>query len=120
MSMIIEREEMVANKAMATALRNWPMFLLAACLGLCVNLVSNIVIKTAGSTALKVLAAMRGPLVIMSGMFLFVEHVTVLQFVGYTVALAGFIWYNAAKAQQHVHNDTLPAPDKEPLVARSP
>lgn len=100
MSALTELPLMLRSDAFGTVLRHWPMFLLAACMGLCVNLASNVVIKTAGSTALKVLAAMRGPLVILSGIFLFVEHVAPLQFVGYSIALAGFIWYNWIKSQQ--------------------
>ena len=42
------------NDALGIVLANWPLFLLAASLGLIVNLISLYIIKTSGSTALKV------------------------------------------------------------------
>ncbi len=48
----------------------------------------------------QVLAAVRGPLLVMSGMVLFKERVTLLEFLGYTITLCGFAWYNAAKTKQ--------------------
>ena len=38
----------------------------------------------------QVLAAMRGPLVVMSGVMLFKERVTAIECVGYSIALVGF------------------------------
>lgn len=54
MSLATEYPVMVRNDAFGIAARNWPLFLVAACAGLCVNLLSNVIIKIAGSTALKV------------------------------------------------------------------
>ena len=45
---------MVKNDALGIAVRNWPLFVLAASLGLFVNLISLFIIKVSGSTALKV------------------------------------------------------------------
>ena len=42
------------SDALGIVLANWPLFLLAASLGLIVNLISLYIIKTSGSTALKV------------------------------------------------------------------
>jgi hypothetical protein len=48
----------------------------------------------------QVLAAVRGPIVVLLGVMLFAEFVSVLEFVGYSIALAGFVWYNFAKVAQ--------------------
>ena len=49
------------NDALGIVLANWPLFLLAASLGLIVNLISLYIIKTSGSTALKVRLYSVGP-----------------------------------------------------------
>mmetsp|Transcript_38916 Transcript_38916/g.86567 ORF Transcript_38916/g.86567 Transcript_38916/m.86567 type:complete len:345 (+) Transcript_38916:147-1181(+) len=100
MSFFTEYPTMVKNNSFEVVTANWPLFLAAASMGLCVNLISNVIIKLSGSTTLKVLSAMRGPLVVLSGVFIFQEHVSWIEFVGYIVALTGFVWYNFAKTHQ--------------------
>lgn len=50
-------------------------FFAAATLGLAVNFLSNLIIKLSSATTVKLLAAVRGPLVVLSGMLLFAELV---------------------------------------------
>ncbi|KXZ48371.1 hypothetical protein GPECTOR_28g778 [Gonium pectorale] len=79
----------------------YPMyFLLAASLGLVVNVLGVIIIKLSSATTLKVLAAVRGPIVVMCGVMLFAEAVTAIEFFGYSIALVGFIWYQYALTQK--------------------
>jgi hypothetical protein len=75
-------------------------FFLAACMGLVVNVVGVIIMKLSSATTMKVLAAVRGPIVVMCGIVLFAEMVSPIEFMGYSVALVGFVWYNYAKAVQ--------------------
>jgi hypothetical protein len=56
-------------------LNNIPYFIAAATLGLAVNFLSNLIIKLSSATTVKLLAAVRGPLVVLSGMLLFAEMV---------------------------------------------
>lgn len=45
MSAATELPKMIKADASAIVLANWPLFIVAACMGLCVNLISLIVIK---------------------------------------------------------------------------
>ena len=60
MSAATEYPRMVKNDGWGIVVRNWPLFLLAASLGLLVNLISLFIIKTSGSTALKVGGEVQG------------------------------------------------------------
>ncbi|GIL76150.1 hypothetical protein Vretimale_5718 [Volvox reticuliferus] len=99
-SAIREYPSMVANKALSIVTSNPVHFLMAAVLGLVVNILGVTIIKLSSATTLKVLAAVRGPIVVMCGVMLFSEAVTVIEFVGYSIALAGFIWYQYALTQK--------------------
>lgn len=92
LSLVLESPMMIRNGALDIALQNWPTFLLAATLGLAVNLLGNVIIQLSGSTALKLLATVRGPIVVLSGVLLFAETVSTLELCGYSVALVGFVW----------------------------
>lgn len=87
-------------------------FLLAGSLGMMVNVLAINIIKLSSATTLKVLAAVRGPLVVMCGVVLFAEKVTLVELLGYSVALVGFVWYNYAKQGQHVQ-EALQAKQQE-------
>ncbi|KAG2493819.1 hypothetical protein HYH03_008037 [Edaphochlamys debaryana] len=95
-SAIREYPTMLAENAWQIFLRNPWFFLLAACMGLVVNVLGVVIIKLSSATTLKVLAAVRGPIVVMCGVMLFAEAVTLIEFVGYSIALGGFIWYQYA------------------------
>ncbi|GAX79382.1 hypothetical protein CEUSTIGMA_g6824.t1 [Chlamydomonas eustigma] len=56
-SLVVEVPRMMKHKGIEIVLDNWPVFLVAATLGLCVNLISLLIIKMSGSTTLKVMQA---------------------------------------------------------------
>lgn len=99
-SVIKELPAMRQKGAMGIVLANPGLFFIAACAGLVVNILGVIIIKLSSATTLKVLAAVRGPIVVLLGVMLFAEVVSALEFVGYSIALAGFVWYNVAKVAQ--------------------
>ncbi len=59
----------------AIVMGNMPFFVAAGSLGLAVNVLSNVIIKLSSATSVKLLAAVRGPLVVVSGVLLFAETV---------------------------------------------
>jgi Co/Zn/Cd efflux system component len=54
MSAAVEYPAMVRNGALAIVVKNLPLFLVAASLGLLVNLISLYIIKASGATSIKV------------------------------------------------------------------
>ncbi|PNW73196.1 hypothetical protein CHLRE_14g622700v5 [Chlamydomonas reinhardtii] len=109
-SAVREYPGMVANNAGAIVARYPLHFLLAACLGLVVNVLGVVIIKLSSATTLKVLAAVRGPIVVMCGVLLFAEAVTMIEFFGYSIALGGFIWYQYALTQKAAAEAAAKAP----------
>lgn len=103
-----EYPEMLKHNSLATPLRYPFHFALAACMGLVVNVLGVIIIKLSSATTAKVLAAVRGPIVVFCGILLFAEHVSTIEFVGYSVALVGFVWYNYAKAMAPAIKPSIP------------
>eukprot|EP00199_Chlamydomonas_sp_CCMP681_P006641 CAMPEP_0119102752 /NCGR_PEP_ID=MMETSP1180-20130426/1381_1 /TAXON_ID=3052 ORGANISM="Chlamydomonas cf sp, Strain CCMP681" /NCGR_SAMPLE_ID=MMETSP1180 /ASSEMBLY_ACC=CAM_ASM_000741 /LENGTH=296 /DNA_ID=CAMNT_0007087083 /DNA_START=146 /DNA_END=1036 /DNA_ORIENTATION=+ len=99
MTLIVESKEMATKNADAIVLANWPAFVAAGTLGLCVNILGNLIIKLSNATSVKLLAAVRGPMVVVSGVVLFSETVTGIQLFGYSLALAAFVWYNVLAAK---------------------
>lgn len=99
-----ELPRMVQTNAWATVQRNPAMFFLAATLGLLVNVLGVLIIKLSSATTLKVLGAVRGPIVVVLGMLMFGEKVTVVQAIGYSIALPGFVAYNVARTRQTLHS----------------
>eukprot|EP00798_Chlamydomonas_sp_ICE-L_P013238 gene13238-19074_t len=77
-----------------------PFIFLGGLLALLANLLSLVIITLSSATTLKLLACVRGPLVVTLGVVLFSETVTGLQAVGYIIAIFGFAWYQHAKTQQ--------------------
>ena len=73
---------------------SWHLFLGNAVLGFLVNVVSFLVIKRTNVVMLKLLAISRNTLVVFTGIMLFNEHVSNIQFVGYTISLTFFTAYN--------------------------
>ena len=69
---------------------------LYSCLGFFTNLCSLGVIA-AGSLTLKVLSMSRSVLLILYGMAVYHDVVTVVEAIGYGIVLVGFFWYNFAK-----------------------
>lgn len=99
-SYIQEYPRMKATGALSIPWAHPLFFCMAASLGLVVNVLGIMIIKLSSATTLKVLAAVRGPIIVLAGVTLFQEHVSMLEFFGYCIALVGFVWYNHAKATQ--------------------
>ena len=73
-----------------------PMFVAAGCMGCLVNLVAYIVIQLTSSLTLKVVTTLRNIGVVFIGIICFHESVTNYQFMGYSIALVGFMIYQAS------------------------
>ncbi|KAF5839607.1 hypothetical protein DUNSADRAFT_386 [Dunaliella salina] len=87
---------------------HWPVFLASGAVGVAAGYLSSLIIKLSGATTLKVLAAVRGPLLVLSGVVLLSETVTRLQLIGYCLALLGFVGYNVAKTGSDRARSGLP------------
>jgi len=72
----------------------WHLFVLAAVVGFLVNTSSFLVIKRTNVVMLKLLAIARNALVVVSGIVIFGDTVTPMQFVGYAITLSFFVFYN--------------------------
>ena len=101
------------------------MFFAAGTLGFGVNYCSLGVIKHAGSLTLKVLAQMKSIIIILFGIAIYHDIVTVQTACGYATAIIGFGFYNYAKIKAKEEDDALLAAqiaaeggdgEKEPLV----
>uniref|UniRef100_A0A7S3R7M3 Sugar phosphate transporter domain-containing protein n=1 Tax=Dunaliella tertiolecta TaxID=3047 RepID=A0A7S3R7M3_DUNTE len=97
MSITLELGRMREEGAGAIIAAHWPVFLASGAVGVAAGYLSSLIIKLSGATTLKVLAAVRGPLLVLSGVVLLSETVTHLQLIGYCLALLGFVGYNTAK-----------------------
>ncbi|PNG99547.1 putative sugar phosphate/phosphate translocator [Tetrabaena socialis] len=85
-AILTELPIMLSNGSLETVQRYPILFLLAASLGLAVNILGMVIMKLSSATTLKVLSAVRGPIVVLSGVLLFAEGVTATEFVGYSMA----------------------------------
>lgn len=97
-SLFFEFNTMWKNGAFTIIANNIPLFLAASFMGIGVNYLSYLVIQVTSSLTMKILGTARNILVIIIGVLFYGEVVTFHEGVGYTVALAGFAAYNAAKA----------------------
>ncbi|GAB4823502.1 hypothetical protein N2152v2_010548 [Parachlorella kessleri] len=109
-SLAFEVRSMRATGAFAFVARHPAPFLAAAALGFLVNWLNYVVIKKASALTLKVLGPVKNALVVLSGMVLLHDTVTPLQFIGYSVSLAAFVWYNMIKMQQGSPGKPPPTP----------
>ena len=98
--LVMEAPRMAAEGALATVAAHPFLFALAASLGFAVNALAYCVIVTSSSLSLKVFGTAKNAVVVYLGALLFAEHVTALQLCGYALSLAGFSWYNYAKATE--------------------
>lgn len=96
-SFVLEYKKMISANAFNIIFDNPVIFLSASFMGLGVNYLSYLVIQYTSSLTMKVLSTIRNIGIIFIGVALYGEVVTTNQALGYTVALAGFIAYNAAQ-----------------------
>jgi drug/metabolite transporter (DMT)-like permease len=69
----------------------------AASLGFLLNLLAFAVIKLTGSLTQKVLGTVKNVLLVLFSVFFMGEQITLRQWIGYQVSLAGFVWYQQQK-----------------------
>ncbi|GAB4823391.1 hypothetical protein N2152v2_010437 [Parachlorella kessleri] len=106
-SILLEVPKMQAVGALSVVLGSPGKFVLAACMGFVVNGLVYIIIKTASSLTLKVVGTAKSGLVVVLGMVFLQEVVTLIQGVGYGIAIAAFFWYNHIKMKQMGTADKL-------------
>lgn len=97
-SLIFEMPTMIERNAFLVIFNNFPLFLLASCMGLGVNYLSNIVIQLTSSLTMKVLGTLRNIFTIFLGVLFYSEAITSQEVIGYSIALLGFVAYNLSKA----------------------
>eukprot|EP00470_Lotharella_oceanica_P010090 CAMPEP_0170188702 /NCGR_PEP_ID=MMETSP0040_2-20121228/45003_1 /TAXON_ID=641309 /ORGANISM="Lotharella oceanica, Strain CCMP622" /LENGTH=224 /DNA_ID=CAMNT_0010436057 /DNA_START=311 /DNA_END=985 /DNA_ORIENTATION=+ len=73
---------------------NLYIFFIAGVLAVGVNTINSVVIKFTSSLMMKLLATARNASLVMFNVMFMGEAVTGLQFVGYSISLAGFMMYN--------------------------
>jgi drug/metabolite transporter (DMT)-like permease len=93
-----ELPKMIETNAFSILIKNPGAFLVASSMGLCVNFLSYLVIQATSSLTMKVLGIVRSIATIMLGAFIYHETISFNEGLGYLIALAGFISYNAAKS----------------------
>jgi hypothetical protein len=99
-SLTFELRSIVSSGALAVIAARPHYFIAAAVMGFAVNSLAYIVIQTASSLTLKVLATVKNVLVVCLGVFLLGEKITLLQGFGYSISLLAFYWYQRIKMQQ--------------------
>ena len=93
-----ELPKMIETNAFSILIKNPGAFLVASTMGLCVNFLSYLVIQATSSLTMKVLGIVRSIGTIILGAFIYHETITFNEGLGYLIALAGFVSYNAAKS----------------------
>ena len=80
------------QKNAQTIITHWHIFIAASFLAVIVNVLANVVIKTSGSTTLKILSTVRGPILLLPATMLFGESIGSFDGLGYVITLGGFMW----------------------------
>lgn len=115
---VLEWQPMVDENAWGQVQEHPLMFIAAGTLGFGVNYCSLGVIKHAGSLTLKVLAQMKSIIIILFGIAIYHDIVSLQTALGYATAIIGFGFYNWAKIKAKEEDDALAAAEgeSEPLV----
>ena len=99
-SLITEVPSMIRDGAIDVVTRNALKFAAAACMGFGVNLLAYIVIQSASSLTLKVIGTIKNAIVVILGVVLLHDAITITQWIGYGGSIAAFYWYQQIKTQQ--------------------
>ena len=91
---VVEMPNFETKRVLHSLPETWHLFTVNAFLGFLVNVVSFLVIKRTNVVMLKLLAISRNALVVFVGIVLFAEHVSGIQFLGYTLSILFFAAYN--------------------------
>eukprot|EP00606_Chrysophyceae_sp_TOSAG23-5_P001288 GSChrysophyteH2.ASY1.ANO1.890.1 assembled CDS len=97
-SFFYEGSAMYENGAFAIITENFYTFLLASCMGLCVNFMSYLVIQATSSLTMKVLGSVRNIFTIVAGVVMYGDVITGQAMLGYGITMTGFAAYNVAKS----------------------
>jgi drug/metabolite transporter (DMT)-like permease len=98
-SAIYELPKMYNDNAITIIANNIPAFFIASFMGIGVNYLSYLVIQYTSSLTMKILGTIRNIIIIFVGVLFYGEIVTQNEFIGYFIALLGFIGYNLAQAK---------------------
>lgn len=102
-----ETSKIVAARAWEQVFARPGIYLVAASLGFCVNLLVLAVIQRTSSLTFKITGQLKNVLVVVCGVVMFGNIVTGIQAVGYSVAIIGFFLYT--RAQSLKNKTTYPA-----------
>jgi len=91
---LVDVRRMDVAAVLAELPNSWHLFLLSTLIGFLVNTSSFMVIQRTNVVMLKLLAIARNAAVVFSGIVLFQDRVTPLQFLGYAITLFFFALYN--------------------------
>jgi len=94
---IVEGPKVRETGDVSKVLANPLTFFLAASLGLCVQLLTNIVIKATSATALKVLSQIRNTIPVIYGIVVYAEIITSTSAIGYLISVLAFGAYTKIK-----------------------
>ena len=97
-SAVFEWRKMYDDGAFLIIWQNPLPFALAGFLGLGINFLSYYVIQATSSLTMKVLGTLRNILTIGMGIVFYGETVSMTEGLGYSLALLGFVCYNASKS----------------------
>lgn len=98
-SAIYELPTMYKDDAITIIYNNIPAFFIASFMGIGVNYLSYLVIQYTSSLTMKILGTVRNIIIIFVGVLFYGEIVNRNEFIGYFIALLGFIGYNFAQAK---------------------
>eukprot|EP00597_Dinobryon_sp_UTEXLB2267_P004860 CAMPEP_0170076850 /NCGR_PEP_ID=MMETSP0019_2-20121128/13776_1 /TAXON_ID=98059 /ORGANISM="Dinobryon sp., Strain UTEXLB2267" /LENGTH=291 /DNA_ID=CAMNT_0010288809 /DNA_START=159 /DNA_END=1034 /DNA_ORIENTATION=- len=98
-SALYELPTMYKDNALAIIVNNIPAFFVASFMGIGVNYLSYLVIQYTSSLTMKILGTVRNIILIFYGVLMHGEVITQNEYLGYGVALAGFVGYNLAQGK---------------------
>ena len=88
-----EYKDMMASGKHRIILNHPGLFMLATLLGICVNALSVALVSLTSGLTIKLLTHVRNLLLVVVGIVAFHEVLTLQEYVGYSVALGGLVWY---------------------------